>query len=124
MRALVQADLPAQPYDVPIFYPGVPSGSAVLLDLEFVRTVVFPANFAGSAFKARVAATSSTAIDVQKNGSTVGTITFAAGATSATFTTTSGAAVTFNLGDYMSLVCPSVADATLANLRGALTGTR
>lgn len=113
----------AQPFDIHLFYPGVPTASAILLDAEFARSVAFPANFAGAALKARVAAAAPVSIDVQKNGASVGTISFATGATSATFST-SGVALTFAAGDYLSLIAPATADVALANLRGVLAGLR
>lgn len=114
-------EIPAQPFDVHCFYPGVPAASAILLDVEFARAVAFPANFAGSAFKARIGATGPVSIDVQKNGVSVGSIAFGAGDTSATATS---AALSFAAGDLLSLVGPAIPDATLENLRGVLAGTR
>lgn len=123
-RTLVQSDLPAQPYDLTGFYPGVPGSSIRLTRVPFARAVTFPANFAGSVAASVVAATGSTAFDVRKNGSSVGTITFAAGATTATFTTAGGAAVSMAAGDHLSIMSPSTADATLADIDFVLAGTR
>lgn len=122
MRALVAADLPAQPFDVHAFYPGVPSASAIVTRIPVARAVTFPSGLSGSYGKASVAATSTTNFDVQKNGSSVGTISFAASATSATFTAAS--AITLAAGDILAIVAPSTADATLANVGFVLAGTR
>lgn len=122
MRTLTAADLPAQPFDVTAFYPGVPAASAKVTRVPLARAVSFPANFSGSVGIAAVAATSSTAFDVQKNGVSVGTITFAAGASTATFTTSG--AVTFAAGDYLSIIAPATPDATLADPGIVLAGTR
>lgn len=122
MRALTQADLPAQPFDVTAFYPGVPSASAIVTRVPVARAVSFPAGLTGSIGKASVAATSSAAFDVQKNGGSVGTITFSAGAASATFT--ASGAITLAAGDVLSIVAPATADATLANVGIVLAGTR
>lgn len=122
MRALTQADLPAQPFDLTAFYPGVPSSSAIVTRVPVARAVTFPAGLTGSVGKASVAATASAAFDVQKNGSSVGTITFGAGATSATFTAAS--VITLAAGDVLSIIAPASADATLANVGFVLAGTR
>lgn len=112
------------PFDVTAFYPGVPTSSAKVTRVPVARAVSFLGNFAGSYGVASVAATGSTAFDVRKNGSSVGTITFAAGATTATFASTSGAAVTLAAGDYIGIVAPASADATLADIGFVLAGTR
>lgn len=116
--------LPAQPFDMSAFYPGIPTESAIVLRVPIARAVTFPANFANSQGKASAAATGSTAFDVQKNGASVGTMTFAGGATSATFVSSGGAAVNFAAGDVLSVVAPGTPDATLANVGLVLAGTR
>jgi hypothetical protein len=122
MRALVAADLPAQPFDLTAFYPGVPAASAIVTRVPVARAVTFPSGLAGSIGKASVAATGSAAFDVQKNGASVGTITFAAGATSATFAAAS--AITLAAGDLIAIISPGTADATLANVGIVLAGVR
>jgi hypothetical protein len=112
----------SQPFDLTAYYPGVPSASVTVTRVPVARAVAFPANFTGSVGIASVAATASTAFDVRKNGTSVGTITFAGGATTATFTTSG--AVSFAAGDYLSIVAPSTPDATLADPGFVLTGTR
>jgi glucose/arabinose dehydrogenase len=84
--------------------------------------VTLPANCSGSYAVATAAATAAQTINILKMtaGSTtlttVGTITYAAGAASGTFSTTSGAAVTFNPGDALFVQVGSTADKTLANV--------
>lgn len=112
----------AQPFDLTAFYPGTPTASAIVTRVPVARAVTFPAGLAGSVGTATAAATASTAFDVQKNGASVGTITFAAGATSATFTAAGGFALA--AGDLLSIIAPAVADATLANVGLVLAGTR
>lgn len=113
-----------EPFDVMGFYPGVLTGSAIMTRVPVARAVGFVANFAGSYGKASAAATASAAFDITKNGTTCGTMTFAAGATTATFTSASGAAVTLAAGDVLAVVAPASADATLANVGFVLAGTR
>lgn len=106
------------------FYPGVPEADAILLYVPIAVATTFPANFAGSICKALVAATAETIIDVQKNGSSVGTITFAAAGTTGTFASSGGAAVSFAVNDDLYLVNQSTADATLASIGTSLYGVR
>lgn len=113
----------SQPFDVHAFYPGVPSASAIVLRVPVARAITFADEFAGSYATATVAATGSTVFDVQKNGSSVGSITFSASGTTGAFTTTGGT-VSLAAGDILSVVAPGTADATLANVGIVLAGTR
>jgi hypothetical protein len=84
--------------------------------------VTLPGNCVGSYAVATATATATQTINVLKKAvgsttlTTVGTITFAAGASSGTFSTTSSAAVTFNPGEAMYVQVGSTADTTLANV--------
>jgi len=113
-----------QPFDVTSFYPGAPTASAKILRVPLARSVNFAANFSGSYAKAGAAATGSTVIDIQKNGSSVGSITFAASGSSATFTSSGGSAVSFSAGDVLGIIAPGTADATLADIGIVLAGTK
>lgn len=62
--------------------------------------------------RARVAATASTVFTVKRNGTTVATVTFAAGATVGVWS----ASVTWADGDFATLEAPGTADATLADI--------
>ncbi|MGZ5545082.1 MAG: hypothetical protein ACXWIU_10440, partial [Limisphaerales bacterium] len=112
----------SQPFDLTAFYPGVPSASALITRIPVARAVTFAAALSGSVGNARVAATAQTDFDVQKNGASVGTIRFAAAATSATFISASG--FTCASGDIISIIAPATADATLADIGIVLAGTR
>jgi hypothetical protein len=113
-----------QPYDVPAFYPGIPTASAKVVRIPIARAVGFAANFAGAYFTASANATATTVFDVQKNGSSIGSVSIASGGISATFTTTSGTAKTFAAGDVLSIIAPASPDATLADPGFVLAGTR
>ena len=65
-------------------------------------------------------ATAAAPFTIAKNGSAIGTMVFAAGATSASFTM--GAATLFAAGDVLTIAAPAPADATLANLAWTLAG--
>lgn len=114
----------AQPFDAHAFYPGVPSASAKVLRVPIARAVTFAANFSGSYFAASANATATTVFDVQKNGSSIGSVSIAAGGTTATFTTTSGTSKSFAAGDVLAIIAPGTADATLADVGFVLAGTR
>jgi hypothetical protein len=101
---------------------GAPSASQVLLDFVVPRTIVLPQNMTGSVAEATVAATAQTDLDVRKNGSSVGTIRFAASGTVASFIAASAA--TFNSGDNLTVVAPGSPDATLAQIVITLAFTR
>jgi len=89
--------------------------------MHFVSGVdTFPAGLTGSYGTAGTAATAAASFAVAKNGTGVGTMAFAAGATIATFTM--GTATTFASGDVLTIIAPASPDATLANLAWTLTG--
>lgn len=104
-----------QPYDVPTFYPGIPTASAVLYRGKVARAVVAPANFAGAQFTGTANATASTVFDVQKNAVSCGSCTIAPGTLTPTFATTGGAVVNFAAGDVLAVIAPATPDVTLAD---------
>lgn len=107
--------------DIAGFYPGVPAASVLFTRIPIATQTTFPASFTGSYGSASVAATASTDFDIQNNGVSVGTMNFAAAATTATF---SGAGSVFDPGEVLSVVAPATPDATLANVGFNLHGTR
>lgn len=111
-------------WDAALFYPGVPTSSAIVAQVVFARAITMPGNLAGSVAYGKTSATASTVFDVKKNNSSTGSITFAAAANVATFSTTSGAALSFAIGDRLEVVAPASPDATLANISFSLTGNR
>lgn len=117
-------ELPVGPYDVGAFFPDCPQDSELMLLHVFDRNVTFQLHFAQSRAKALVAATASTVIDVKKNGTSVGSITFAAAATVGTFLTSPATTVSFLAGDYLELVAPATHDLTLADITVTLHGSR
>ena len=103
-------------------YTGPPTANLVVQRYVFAGTVMFAAGLTGSQGTAGVAATAATTYSIRKNGSNVGTMVFAAGATTATFTMAS--ATTFMAGDVLTMVAPASPDATLANLAWTLVGSQ
>jgi hypothetical protein len=113
------ADLP---YDPAMFIPGTHGSGALLPQIVFPRTVTFPAGFAGSEGYAQVPATAITTLDVQQNGVSIGSITFGAASSTATFSL-SGDSV-FAPGDRLATINEDPADATLADLSITFLGKR
>ncbi|MDD2775521.1 MAG: hypothetical protein PHT60_16275 [Acidiphilium sp.] len=109
------------PYDLVLFFPGNPGPSALLLSNPMVRAISFAVNFAGSQATCGTSPTNATAIEILKNGVSVGLLSFAAGATVGVFT---GAAVTFVIGDILSFRASATYDPTFADIGPTMTGTR
>jgi hypothetical protein len=102
-------------------WSGSPGAGQVIERHIFASTVSFPAGLGGSYGTAGTAATGSTTFTIAKNGTGVGTMAFAASATTATFAM--GAAASFAGGDVLTITAPGTPDATLANLAWTLSGT-
>lgn len=104
----------------------MPVNSQVILVHVLTDTVVFPSGLGTCKGLAQTAATASTVFDIAKwNGtswSNVGTATFAAAGTVATFAMASGQ--TFNAGDALRITGPASADATIADVTFSVRGTR
>lgn len=111
-----------KPYDVGAYVPGVPAASQVVARMPAVRAFTLPVGLTDSQGNALVAATATTDFDIQKNGLSIGTMSFAAAATSATFTFSS--AISFAAGDILAVVAPATPDATLAGVSFVFAGMR
>jgi hypothetical protein len=100
-----------------------PTASQVVLRFVAPTAITLPANLSTSFGKAGTAATASTTFNVQKNGSTIGTVVFASSGTVPTFTTSGGAAQSLAAGDVLTLVAPASPDATLSLVGITIVGT-
>jgi hypothetical protein len=100
------------PYDVGMFIPGTPANGALLAQVVLTRAISFADDLAGARAYAGVSATAATVLDVHRNGSPIGTITFGAGASAGTFATAGGGAETFAAGDRLAIINENPADAT------------
>jgi|GEM_PF-2228860 len=105
---------PPTTYFIPSFTPGAPTASQILLRHVFAGDTEFLENLSGSVGDAETAATALTTLDVKKNGVSIGSISFAASASTPTFTVVGGA--TFVAGDVLTVVAPGTPDATLADI--------
>lgn len=104
------------PYDVGTFVADAPTASEVVFRTVIPRSITLPANGGVSAASAGTAATASTVFAISKNGTSIGSITFAISGSVGTFATSGGAAVSFAAGDVLAITGPSTADATLKDI--------
>lgn len=102
------------PYDLAAFIDGNPAASADFLRFVSAREWFIPAGGGNSACFAAVAATATYAIDIQRNGVSVGTITFAAASQTGTFTIPS--AIVLSPGDRLDVICSATPDASIEDL--------
>jgi hypothetical protein len=109
------------PYDLAFSTFGTPTASEAVFRFISPRAFTIPANLAGSIVKSTTAATGSTVFTVNKNGSQIATITFAATATVAIFSTQ--AAISVAVGDKITVIAPSTPDTTLADIDYSLVAT-
>lgn len=109
-------------FDISAFFAGKPGASAVVLEFVATRAFGLAAAFAGSKAVLGTAATASTVLTVNKNGSAIGTITFGASGTAGTFA--AATSTEFAAGDVLSIVAPGSADSTAANIGITLVATR
>jgi hypothetical protein len=115
------------------FFPGAQTTASQLMFVipapAGITTITYLAAIAGSSGKALTAATAQTDIDVRKNattaanGSSVGTIRFAAAGTVPTFIAASGFTLTGGT-DWLSGWGPATPDSTLADISATLYGTK
>lgn len=108
------------PYDPAFLFTGAPSNSQTLR-MVASRAFDSAASFAGTVCSAGTAATAQSDFLVKKNGSTVATLRFAASGTTCSIVTPSTTA--FAAGDVLTIVAPSSADATLADVAISILGT-
>lgn len=112
-------------YSFGFFFVETPEVSGVLCIHVAPEAFTIPANFATPSARGSCGTnpTASYALDVQQNGTTIGTITISdAGAF--TFATAGGTAKTVAAGDTIKIVAPAIADATVANVAITIRGTR
>lgn len=114
---------PARKRAVTVFVSGKPlDGELLWRDVVTSATAfTITANSTECVANAATAATGAPSINVLKNGTSVGNLTWSANATTGTISIPSN--VTFTAGDVRSLVANSTADATLANISITLAGS-
>ena len=120
--ALEFVAVPALPYLLAFDAPGVPTASMVVFHHVFTQAVSFVASLTDSYVKAGTAATAQTDFDLKKNGSSIGTVRFAAAGTTASYVSIS--ASSWVAGDILTLIAPAEPDDTIADIWGTLVGVR
>jgi len=101
-------------YPVAAFVAGKVASEQCLI-LPATERFIIPVGAVLSKAKFKTAATASTVYTLYKNGTSFGTMTVAAGATTATFSVTTATVFDPASNDYMEIIGPSTADSTLAN---------
>ena len=109
-------------YMIGMTFVGTPIEDEVIVSHPAAITFNLPASLTDSQFKAGVAATAETIFTLEKNGGSIGTVTFAIAGTSGSISFT--AATAFAVGDILTIVAPAVRDDTIADLGFTIKGTR
>ena len=102
------------PADISGYKPGQPAAGEVLVRVPVTRRTRLKTDLAGSQGVAGTAATAQADVDIQRNGTSIATMRFAAGADIATFIAASETLL--ETGDVLSVVAPPTPDATLAGV--------
>lgn len=105
------------------FFTTTPSASEVLALYVAADAFTLPANLAGTQVVVGTNPAATFAIDVQKNGASIATISIATSGT-VTLSTAGGTAKAIAAGDVIKLVAPLTPDTTIANAAINLKGTK
>lgn len=131
LRSIAQADMPAQPVDIPIEAIGKPGAGATLRCFPAARALSIPANFGGAygfvdpVNGANPTATATITLKKYSSGglTTLGTMTVSTSGVF-TFATTGGSAQSLAAGDLFLAIAPNPQDSTLANFAAIIPTTR
>jgi hypothetical protein len=113
----------ATPYDAPFSLTGLPAANTEYAWMTAVRSISFPANFAGAMGTVAANPTSTATFTIKKNGTAIGTVVIATNGTY-TFATTNGVAQSVVAKDRLTVTSPTVQDATLSGPAFTITGNR
>ena len=102
------------PYDIAGGISGPIGVSQYVLFFIAPRSINIPANFAGSIAKVLTAFTNAAVYTIYHNGTSIGSLTFAAGGTVGT--SSAILPLTLSVGDILTVEAPATADPTAANL--------
>jgi hypothetical protein len=102
-------------------FAGSPAANERIFHFVATRDMTLPAGLSDSRGVSKTAATTEIDFDIKKNGSSVGTMRFAASATTATFIMASE--ISLSAGDQLEIIASGTPDATLADIAWTLRGT-
>lgn len=108
-------------YDLGVFVPGKPTNNAIVAAYVATRPFKLLDNFAGSRGHCNTVPTATAVFDVQKNGSSIGSVSISTGGVF-TFSTTGNAVESFAAGDRFTVIAPTPQDATLADVAMSFFG--
>lgn len=110
-------------YDLSLYVQGVPDNSEYVFEHVCATPFSLPASLTGSQAYARTTSSSNMAWGIYKNLSLVGTVTFATGSATGTFSFAS--LQSFAAGDRLTIISNSASESnTLANVSITLKGTK
>lgn len=112
----------ADAFELSAYLSGIPGPSELLFVYAATASFKLPVNLTGSRATSERSATASATFEVRKNGFPAGSITFPAGSSTGTFALE--VEVAFAAGDKLTLLAPSTADATLADISISILGSR
>lgn len=118
----VAAALPVVPYSVPFGFSQIPVSDELLFLHVFAEAVTFADDWVGSQYFVGSNPSATFVLTIQKNGSTIGTISVSTAGV-ATFATSGGSTVC-NVGDRLSALAPTTPDISAGNMAFTLKGTR
>jgi len=98
-------------------------GQVILIPIIGGVTITLPEDLTGSIGVAGTIADAISTFTIYKNTTSIGTFQFAAAASICTFTFASEVELDGDSGDYLKIIAPSSADATLADIGMSLKGT-
>ena len=110
-----------QPYDVGAYYAGTPGDAVTILSHIAARAFTIKAGMPGSQWDCGSNPAAATTLDVQKNGTNVGSISVT---TAGVGTFAMASDTSFAAGDILSVVTPNPADASMANITLTIAGER
>jgi hypothetical protein len=112
----------ATSYDFGSSIIGQPGAGAIVSIFTFVRAFNLPVNFSGSVATSTVPAGASAVFVVNKDGSQIGSFTFASGQTTATFSSTFSSPLAVTAASVITIVAPATKDTALAYIGFAFKG--
>ena len=109
-------------YDIAGGVPGTPVAGEIVAQFDIARAVLFPLNFQGSYWNCSIAPVNQAIFTIAINGTQIGSIIFAAGASTATFTSVSSGTTVVAAGSILTINAPNPADANISSATGTLAG--